>query len=60
MQSNYGHIPTCCIIFIFLYFGSTPLINATPAVGVLIPVNTLMRVDFPAPLGPIMPNISPF
>ena len=44
----------------FLSFGSAPLINAEPAVGVLMPVNTFMRVDFPAPLGPMIAKISPF
>lgn len=28
--------------------------------GVLIPVNTFINVDLPAPFGPIIPNISPF
>lgn len=42
------------------YFGSISFNNAWPAVGVLIPEKILIKVDLPAPFGPIIPRISPF
>jgi hypothetical protein len=60
MQSNWGQTPTCYITSIILALCSTPSSNANPPVGVLIPVKTFIKVDFPAPFGPIIPNISPF
>lgn len=59
MQSNYGHTPTCCITSIFYYLGSISFNNASPAVGVLMPEKILIKVDFPAPFGPMIPKISP-
>lgn len=60
IQSNYGHTPTCCIISIFRSDGLISLIKAFPADELVMPVNILRMVDLPAPLGPIMPNISPY
>lgn len=59
IQSNYGHTPTCYITSIIYYFGSYSFNNAIPPVGVLMPENILIKVDLPAPLGPIIPKISP-
>ena len=39
--------------------GLTPLIVAFPMVGSVIRLNTLSKVDFPAPLEPIIPIRSP-
>src|ERR1035437_7804796 len=39
---------------------SKPLTDALPEVGVKSPHNMRMAVDFPAPLGPRKPKISPF
>ncbi len=36
-----------------------PRILALPEVGKIIPINNLIVVDFPAPLGPKNPNDSP-
>src|ERR1700738_1652731 len=36
-----------------------PRMRAVPAVGKIIPINSLMVVDFPAPFGPRNPNTSP-
>ena len=39
---------------------SNPAIEAVPLVGGINPVSIFIVVDFPAPLGPRKPRISPF
>src|SRR5208282_4855912 len=39
--------------------GTNPFTQISPLVGTRMPVNILMLVDFPAPLGPMYPTVSP-
>ena len=50
-------------MFAFAFIGSSkisiPLISAVPEVEEIYPVSIFIVVDFPAPLGPKNPRISP-
>ena len=51
-QSYYGHMPTDKSFY--------PFMIANPLDDSIKSINILIKVDFPAPLGPITPKISPF
>ncbi len=51
--------PIDCLTWLGCLIISYPPINAVPEVGLVRVASMLMVVDFPAPLGPRKPNISP-